>query len=199
LKLSTNRRAPPLTPLTRHASKLCAHNQQLGPSQHDAAQAVADAQLSEFERCRKNCARLALDTRKAIKDRDELLNRGIKNTDSIKASSTSRQKLAALRAEVAKMDVLYQAEKKKAEKMAGKKGQGLLQADQLSEKLKTLELVQQHVEGKQVMCNAAFKASCTVSQCHGKYIQMRILQHTIVRIHLLLLTPPPLPPRMRLA
>ena len=86
---------------------------QLGPSQHDAAQAASEMQLSEFERCRKNCARLALDTRKAIKDRDELLNRGIKSTDTIKLSSVSRQKLAALRAEAVKMDSLYQAERKK--------------------------------------------------------------------------------------
>lgn len=123
-------------------------------------------QLSEFERCRKNCARLALDTRKAIKDRDELLNRGIKSTDTIKLSSVSRQKLAALRAEALKMDSLYQAEKKKVglgcegwrgfsvvkcivkvEKSSGRKGEGLLQEAQLSDKQKTLELVQQHVEG----------------------------------------------------
>ncbi len=104
--------------------------------------------MSEFERCRKNCARLALDTRNAIKDRDDLLNRGVRSTDSIKASSTSRQKLAALRAEAVKMDAMYQAEKKKTEKSAGKKGQGLLQEEQLTDKLKTLELVQQHVAGE---------------------------------------------------
>ncbi len=78
---------------------------QLGPSQHDAAEAAADAQLSDFDRCRKNCARLDSDTRQAIKDRDELLNRGTKSTDSIKMSSVSRQKLAALRAEAAKMEM----------------------------------------------------------------------------------------------
>ena len=70
-------------------------------------------QLSEFVRCRKNCARLALDTRKTIKDRDELMNRGNKSTDLIKLNSVSRQKVTALRAEAAKMDSLYQAEKKK--------------------------------------------------------------------------------------
>ncbi len=86
---------------------------QLGPSQQDAAEAASEGQLSEFERCRKNCARLALETRKTIKDRDDLMNRGNKSTDLIKLNSVSRKKLAALRAEAAKMDSLYQAEKKK--------------------------------------------------------------------------------------
>jgi hypothetical protein len=83
-----------------------------------------------------------------VKDRDELLNRGIKSTDTIKLSSTSRQKLAALRAEAAKMDAIYQEEKKQAEKSWGKKGQGLLATERLSEKQKTLELVQQHLQGR---------------------------------------------------
>jgi hypothetical protein len=80
------------------------------------------------------------------------LNRGIKSSDSIKLSSASRQKLAALRAEAAKMDTLYQEEKKKAEKAAGKKGQGLLQESQLSEKQTTLDLVRQRVEGGRELC-----------------------------------------------
>jgi hypothetical protein len=74
------------------------------------------------------------------------LNRGIKSSDSIKLSSASRQKLAALRAEAAKMDTLFQEEKKRLEKGAGKKGQGLLLESQLSEKQTTLHLVRQHVE-----------------------------------------------------
>lgn len=124
--------------LTRH---------QLGPSEVDAAEAVAHAQLTEFDRCKKNCHRLDKETRDAIKERDELLNRGTKSIESIKLSSTSRQKLAALRAEAAKMETLFQAEKKKAEKSAGKKVQGLLQEDQIVEKQSYLELVKARVEG----------------------------------------------------
>ena len=120
---------------------------QLGPSQQDPSEAAANAQLSEFERCRKNCARLADQTREAIKERDELLNRGTKSVDAIKMSSASRTKLAALRAEAAKLESLYQAEKKKHEKSNGKKDQGLLLETQLSQKLQTVEVVKQHVEG----------------------------------------------------
>ncbi len=86
---------------------------QLGPSQQDAAEAASEVQLSEFERCRNNCAQLALDTRKAIKDRDELLKRGVRGVDNIKLSIVCRQKLLALRTEAAKMDSLYRAEEKK--------------------------------------------------------------------------------------
>jgi hypothetical protein len=108
---------------------------------------VAHAQLSEFDRCKKNCHRLDKETRDTIKERDELLNRGTKSIEAIKLSSTSRTKLAALRAEAAKMETLFQAEKKKAEKSAGKKGQGLLQEDQIVEKQSYLELVKARVEG----------------------------------------------------
>ena len=160
---------------------------------------MADAQLSEFERCRKNCARLALDTRNSIKDRDDLLNRGVRSTDSIKASSTSRQKLAALRAEAVKMDALYQAEKKKAEKSAGKKGQGLLQEEQLTDKLSTLELVQQHVEGKARSTQQAVPQPTQAATRYASFcIQMRMSQRRLLPHSLRLLMPPP-PPRVRLA
>ena len=62
-------------------------------------------------------------------------------------SSTSRTKLAALRAEAAKLEALYEADKKKHEKSNGKKDQSLLLETQLSQKLQTVEVVKQHVEG----------------------------------------------------
>lgn len=118
----------------------------------DGAESMADASLSELDRCRKRCARHNLDLRCSVKERDELFEKGFKGDpyrrkEWVQLKSRCRKTIAAFRADVRKYEALYISDKEKLEG-TWDSARLLDEPESLRFTRLTLELLMEKLEGR---------------------------------------------------
>lgn len=104
----------------------------------------ADANLDEFGRLKKKCARTVKDARKMIEERDELLEKqsggGTKQT--VEMSARIRHQLRALREDAQRMSDLQRKQQEKAEK----KKKGGPSQEEVEHRAEIVDLTWKHIE-----------------------------------------------------
>ena len=97
----------------------CTHNPPPQLTPEAIKQQEEDSSLDEFQRVKKRCARQVQEIRKAITDRDELLEKasGSANKTTVEMSARVRTQLRELRANAKKLKVIQIAEETKAAKV----------------------------------------------------------------------------------
>jgi hypothetical protein len=112
-----------------------------------AKQQEEDSSLDEFQRVKKRCARQVQDIRKAITERDELLEKvgGSANKSTVEMSARVRTQLRALREDAEKLKEIQIAEEKKAAK-AKKPEAKAAAAEKVDHRKEVVDLVFSHME-----------------------------------------------------
>jgi hypothetical protein len=110
-------------------------------------QAEEDSSLDEFQRVKKRCARQVQDIRKAITERDELLEKvgGSANKTTVEMSARVRTQLRSLREDAEKLKEIQIAEEKKAAK-AKKPDAKAAAAEKVDHRKEVVDLVFSHME-----------------------------------------------------
>ena len=106
-----------------------------------------DSSLDEFQRVKKRCARQVQEIRKAITDRDELLEKvgGTANKQTVEMSAKVRVQLRELRADAEKLKEIQLAEEKKAAK-AKKPEAKAAAAEKVDHRKEVVDLVFSHMD-----------------------------------------------------
>jgi hypothetical protein len=121
------------------------HYSQLTPEA--LKQQEEDSSLDEFQRVKKRCARQVQEIRKAITERDELLEKvgGTANKQTVEMSAKVRVQLRELRADAEKLKEIQLAEEKKAAK-AKKPDAKAAAAEKVDHRKEVVDLVFSHMD-----------------------------------------------------
>jgi SYP7 family syntaxin len=106
-----------------------------------------DSSLDEFQRVKKRCARQVQEIRKAITERDELLEKvgGTANKQTVEMSAKVRVQLRELRADAEKLKDIQLAEEKKAAKTK-KPDAKAAAAEKVDHRKEVVDLVFSHID-----------------------------------------------------